>query len=136
LKKKMITFYELQNTIQKRGIPVIKTIAVARRKAGMTHEEFIKYWLEVHAPLVVETWPGLRKYAQNHVILEPGQQYDSDGIIEMWYDDLPAMQKAMAWVQSKEGKPIRDDGDKFCDIHGGGGFWLVEEHVVKDETNR
>ena len=30
---------------------MIKTIVVARRKAGMTHEEFIHYWHHEHAAL-------------------------------------------------------------------------------------
>ena len=115
---------------------MIKTIAVARRKAGMTHEEFIKYWGEEHAPLVKKIWPGLRKYVQNHLVIEPGQKYESDGIVEMWYDDLASMKRAMAWVQTEEGKPIRDDADKFCDLRGSGGFWVVEEHVIKDEISR
>lgn len=112
---------------------MIKTIAVARRKAGMTHEEFIKYWHEVHAPLVNKVWPGLRKYVQNEIIVGEGQPREADGIVEMYYDDLEAMKKAMAWVQTDDGKVIRDDGDKFCDLTGGGGFWIVEEYVAKDE---
>ena len=113
---------------------MIKTIAVARRKEGMTHEDFIEYWGEKHAPLVVKTWPGLRKYVQDRTIIEPGQPYDADGIVEMWYDDLAAMKKAMAWVQSEAGRPLREDGDKFCDLRAGG-FWVVEEYVVKDELS-
>jgi len=117
---------------------MIKTIAVARRKKGMTHEEFIKYWQEVHAPLVKKVWPGLRKYVQNEIIVPDERQREADGIVEMWYDDAAAMRKAMAWVQSPEGKPIRDDGDKFCDLTpgGGGGFWIVVENVVKDEISK
>ncbi|MGD1118607.1 MAG: EthD domain-containing protein [Dehalococcoidales bacterium] len=116
---------------------MIKTIAVAHRKADMTHEEFIRYWHEEHATLVKKIWPGLRKYVQNEIIVGDGQKREADGIVEMWYDNLDAMKKAMAWVQTKEGKPIRDDADKFTDLkHVGGGFWVVEENVVKDEISK
>jgi uncharacterized protein (TIGR02118 family) len=117
---------------------MIKTIAVARRKPDMTHEEFIKYWHEEHAPLVKKIWPGLKKYVQNEIIIEPGQKREADGIVEMWYDNPDAMKKAMAWVQSDAGKPIRDDADNFCDLRpgSGGGFWVVEENVVKDELSK
>ena len=115
---------------------MIKTIAVARKKAGMTHEEFSKYWLEQHAPLAARLFPGLRKYVQNHLVIEPGQKYEADGIVEMWFDDLASMKRAMAFVHTKEGKPIADDGEKFCDLRGGGGFWVVEEHVIKDELSK
>jgi uncharacterized protein (TIGR02118 family) len=117
---------------------MIKSIAVAHRKPGMTHEEFIKYWHEEHASLVKKIWPGLRKYVQNEIIVPAGQKREADGIVEMTYDNLEAMKKAMAWVQTDAGKPIRDDAENFTDLHhvGGGGFWIVEENVVKDETKK
>jgi uncharacterized protein (TIGR02118 family) len=115
---------------------MIKTIAVAFRKSGMTHEEFIEYWHTTHAALVKKTWPGLRKYVQNEVIVPPGQKREADGIVEMWYDDMAAYKKAMEWVMTDAGKPIRDDGDNFCEIRAGGGFWVVEENTVKDEIKK
>ena len=30
---------------------MIKSISLLTRKAGLSHEEFVKHWLEVHAPL-------------------------------------------------------------------------------------
>jgi uncharacterized protein (TIGR02118 family) len=114
---------------------MIKTIAVAYRRSGMTHEEFIHYWQHEHAALVKKTWPGLKKYVQNDVVVLPGQKREADGIVEMWYDDMAAYQKAMAWVMSDAGKPIRDDGDKFCEMRPGGGFWVAEEHTVKNDLS-
>jgi uncharacterized protein (TIGR02118 family) len=112
---------------------MIKTIAIAHRKSGMTHEEFIKYWKTTHATLVKKVWPGLKKYVQNDIVVEPGQERGADGIVEMWYDNLADYKKAMAWVMSDAGKPIRDDGDKFTDMTKPGGFWVVEEHTVKND---
>lgn len=102
----------------------------------MTHEEFLKYWRNDHAALVKKTWPGLRKYVQNEIIVEPGQKRDADGVVEMYYDDTAAYKKAMAWVMSDAGKPIRDDGDKFCVMRPGGAFFVVEEHIAKDDTKK
>lgn len=115
---------------------MIKTLAVAFRKTSMTHEEFIKYWRNEHAALVKKLWPGLRKYVQSEIVVLPGQTRQADGVVEMFYDDMAAYQKAMAWVMSDAGKPIRDDGDKFTDMTKGGGFWVVEEHVAKDELSK
>jgi len=115
---------------------MIKTVAVAFKKSDMTHEQFIKYWHTEHAALVKKVWPGLRKYVQNEIIVPPGQKREADGIVEMFYDDMAAYKKAMEWVMSDAGKPIRDDGDKFCEMKPGGGFWIVEEHVVKDEISK
>lgn len=115
---------------------MIKTVAVAFRRQGMTHEEFIHYWREEHAPLVRAVWPGLKKYVQNEIIVEPGQKREADGIVEMYYDSIDDYKKAMAWVMSDAGKPIRDDGDKFCEMRPGAGFWVVEEYIAKDEISK
>jgi uncharacterized protein (TIGR02118 family) len=114
---------------------MIKTIALAHRKTGMTREEYNRYWFEEHAPLAARLIPGVRKYVQNHFIEVPGREQEGDGIVEMWYDDVASWQASLAYIMSPEGAPIREDGMKFAEMRGGG-FWVVEEHVIKDEINR
>jgi len=46
---------------------MIKSVSLLTRKAGLSHEEFVKHWLEVHAPLA-HTVPGLRRYVQSHIV--------------------------------------------------------------------
>ncbi|OGO01280.1 MAG: hypothetical protein A2Y90_02960, partial [Chloroflexi bacterium RBG_13_52_12] len=99
-KKKMVIWSKIQEIYVERGIMTIKTIAVAHKKAGMTTGEFNKYWLEQHSPLAARLFPGLRKYVQNHFVIEPGRKYEGDGIVEMWFDDLAAMKNAMAFVHT------------------------------------
>ncbi len=111
---------------------MIKSIALAHRRAGMTRAEYNKYWLEQHAPLAANLIPGLRKYVQNHFVSIPGREYEGDGIVEMWYDDVEAFQKSMAFIQSEGGRALREDGQKFAQMRPGG-LWVVEEHVIKDE---
>ena len=113
---------------------MIKSIALAQRKTGTTREEYNRYWLEQHAPLAARMIPGLRRYVQNHLVSVPGRQYEGDGIVEMWYDDLAAFDKSMQFILSDAGKAPREDAQKFAEMRGGGGFWLVEEHVILDET--
>jgi uncharacterized protein (TIGR02118 family) len=43
---------------------MIKSVSLLTRKAGLSHEEFVKHWLEVHAPLAYAA-PGLRRYVQS-----------------------------------------------------------------------
>jgi uncharacterized protein (TIGR02118 family) len=109
---------------------LIKSIALAYRKSGMSHEEFSRYWKDVHAPLAARVIPGMRKYVQNHAIAVPGQPSDADGIVEMWWDDVEAFRKFNAWVITDAGKALRDDGDKFTDMTKSK-LWLVEEHIIK-----
>ena len=44
---------------------MIKTIALAYRKEGMTRQEYSKYWREIHAPLAERMIPNVKKYVQN-----------------------------------------------------------------------
>ena len=39
---------------------MIKSISLLTRKDGWTHEQFVKHWVEVHAPLA-HAVPGLRR---------------------------------------------------------------------------
>lgn len=48
---------------------MIKSISLLTRKTGMTHDQFVRHWVEVHAPLALAV-PGLRRYAQSHIVDE------------------------------------------------------------------
>jgi len=110
---------------------MIKTIALAHRKAGLTREEYSKYWLEKHAPMAARLIPHIKKYVQNHFIEVPGIEYEGDGIVEMWYDDLEAWQKSRQAVFSSQ--ELAKDAANFCRMSpGSGNFWVVEEHVIFD----
>lgn len=114
---------------------MIKSIVVAHRKTGMSREEFSKYWLEQHGPLAARLIPYVRKYVQNHLIQIPGRDYDIDGVVEMWYDNLESWQKSKEFIFSPDGRELADDGKKFCQIKGDG-EWIVEEHVIKDDLKK
>ncbi|MBN1692084.1 MAG: EthD family reductase [Dehalococcoidales bacterium] len=107
---------------------MIKSIVVAHRKAGLTREEFNKYWLEKHGPLAADLIPGVRRYVQNHYVTMPGMAYEGDGIVEMWYDDVAAWRKSMEAVRAS--KELAQDGAKFCNLRDAS-VWIVEEHVIK-----
>jgi len=109
---------------------MIKSIVVAHRKAGMTREEYNKYWLEKHAPLAARLIPGVRRYVQNHLVTIPGMEYEGDGIVEMWYDDVEAWQKSIKYIRSPEAKVLAEDAANFCDVRAGKS-WIVEEHIIK-----
>jgi len=112
---------------------MIKTIALAHRKTGLTREEYNKYWLEAHGPLAARLIPYVKKYVQNHLIEVPGTEYEGDGIVEMWYDDVEAWQKSREVVFAN--KELSKDAANFCQMRPGG-FWVVEEHVILDKINK
>jgi uncharacterized protein (TIGR02118 family) len=110
---------------------MIKTIALAYRKTGLTREEYNRYWLEKHGPLAARLIPNLKKYVQNHFVEVPGQTYEGDGVVEMWYEDLEAWKKSREAVFSNQ--ELAQDAANFCQMRPGG-FWVVEEHVIMDKT--
>jgi uncharacterized protein (TIGR02118 family) len=70
-------------------------MGLLKKKAELTDDEFRKYWLHRHAPVVLQTdLPGLAGYHQNHVI-DAGQrgiqysrgQMHLDGFSELWFED-------------------------------------------------
>jgi uncharacterized protein (TIGR02118 family) len=112
-----------------KGYGMIKSVGLLTRKAGLSHEEFVKHWLEVHAPLA-HAVPGVRRYVQSHIVEErtrpdiPPTDVEIDGIAELWYDDRAAMERANA---SPEAKALHADGALFI---GRIKSFITEEKVI------
>jgi uncharacterized protein (TIGR02118 family) len=108
---------------------MIKSLSLLVRKDGMTHEQFMKHWVDVHASLALRV-PGIRRYVQSHTVDERGRPdippigVAVDGIAELWYDDRDAMTRALA---SPEMKALHADGALFI---GRIQSYIVHEHVV------
>jgi uncharacterized protein (TIGR02118 family) len=99
---------------------MIKLTICAVRKPGLTHAEFDHYWRHEHAPLirsVTEFNRHVRRYVQCHRI-EVGDAFGSDGgwdgIAELWFDDVGAMQRAFSEPRYLE--LVRPDELKFVDL--------------------
>ena len=110
---------------------MIKVIVLVKRKDIISREEFYKYWKEVHGPYVAKHIPHLRKYVQNHFVDIPGNEYEGDGIIETWYDDIESFQESMAFNNTPEAKKLGEDWEKIADMSPPL-MWVVEEHVIKE----
>jgi uncharacterized protein (TIGR02118 family) len=108
---------------------MIKTVGLLTRQEGTSHEDFVKHWLEVHAPLA-HAVPGVRRYVQSYIVEErtrpdiPSTDVEIDGIAELWYDDRAAMERANA---SPEAKRLHADGALFI---GRIKSFVVEEKVI------
>ena len=109
---------------------MIKSISLLVRKPGMTHEQFMKHWVEIHAPLALKM-PGLRRYVQSHIVEDrkrpdvPPLDVEIDGIAELWYDDRESLARALA---SPEGKALYADGALFI---GRIRTYTVDELIVR-----
>ncbi len=109
---------------------MIKSLSLLTRKPGMTHEQFVKHWLEVHGPLARKV-PGLRRYEQSHILEErtrpdiPSTDVEIDGVAELWYDDRESMLRALA---TPEAKALYADGTLF--IGRIKSFTMEEQEIV------
>ncbi len=109
---------------------MVKLIGLVKRKAGMTQEEFSRYWEKEHGPLVARVFPGAKRYVQNHPVKLPGGgEPQVDGVVEIWFDDLESFLAASDFYRGDRGKVIRDDEDKFID-RSQMVFLVAEEKVI------
>ena len=107
---------------------MIKTVGLLTRKHGLSHEQFVKHWVEVHAPLA-HAVPGLPRYVQNHIVGERRRVdiettvVEIDGIAELWFDDHATLEKA---VRTPEMQALHADGAKF--------IGRIKTFVVEEKT--
>ena len=79
---------------------MIVRMGLLKKREDLEPEEFRRRWREGHGT-VARKLKGLRRYHQNHVVNREqlGIKYerggnDFDGFSELWFDDVPSMQRA------------------------------------------
>lgn len=110
---------------------MIKLMALLFKKAGLSDEEFNNYWKGKHAALAGKIIPGLRRYTQNHFLKLPGSKYEGDGFVEIWFDDLEAVQKYLDWRQTPAARPLLEDEEKFLDRSKTIRYIVQEYFIIK-----
>lgn len=112
---------------------MIKLVYCITKKAGLTDEEFFRYWENIHAPIGGRI-PRLRKLVQSHRVTVAGDKSraDYDGIAELWFDNVEAL---LAARQSQEWKASTEDEKNFID-HNKVAYFVSEEHIILDKPKR
>jgi uncharacterized protein (TIGR02118 family) len=115
--------------------PTWKLISFLKRKTGMSREEFVAYWRDVHAPLMqqqTDFWRHVRGYVQNYAASGEspvGRPEAHDGVSELWFDSFNELKAAFGEIGFKG--PVKADAQEFIDLAGS--FSMVTEVVrVKD----
>ena len=78
---------------------MIKLVFCLRRLPHLSRQEFQRYWLESHGPLVRQLAPalGVKRYVQVHTVTSAfseamsrhrGAPEDFDGVAELWWDSV------------------------------------------------
>ena len=107
----------------------IKRASLLQRKPGISHEEFVKHWLEIHAPMA-RACPGIGRYALT-IVKSASTRKDVapyeiqvDGIAELWFKSQADFD---AYSTSPATRRLRDDGATFI---GREIDFITEEKVI------
>ena len=106
---------------------MIKQIFMGKRKTGMGFDDFKKYYLEAHVPLVKGSLPEIRKYIINFA-LQRGKETPFDTVTELYWDDFETMVKSFKSDIYKN--VIIPDEIKFYNRESAI-VVLTEEYIVK-----
>jgi uncharacterized protein (TIGR02118 family) len=120
---------------------MVKLVFALRRVPEMSREEFQRYWLDIHGPLVrshAETL-GIRRYVQVHTQASPSQELlrasrrapeEFDGVAELWFDSVDAVVAATSTPEGTAASiELLEDERCFID-HANSPLWLAEEHPI------
>jgi uncharacterized protein (TIGR02118 family) len=118
---------------------LIKLVFCCRRRPEVGREEFQRYWLERHGPLVRSLRGALpmRRYVQSHTLDTPandairasrGSAAPYDGITEVWFDDLASLAATGEEALAAARRLLEDEG-RFLDLANSSVF-LTEEHEI------
>ena len=89
----------------------VKRLGLVVKKASLSHEEFSRHWLTVHADLCKKL-PNLRRYSVNLVDRNRFPEFGYDGFSELWFDSEAALTASLA---SPEGKTLLADLPNFTE---------------------
>ena len=104
-----------------------KLIFGAKRKPGMSREDFGRYWTTTHADKGKQV-PGVARYVVNLApdLSGSGREMPYDGFAEVWFDRLEDLRAAAA---SPEQQVVLEDEQNLFDLSTRFAV-IVEEHVI------
>ena len=120
---------------------MIKLVFPLRRLPSLTREEFQRYWLDVHGPLVRSQAAalGIRRYVQVHTLPDAvnaavrasrGAPEAYDGVAELWYDSLEALAAAVATDEGRAASQLLLEDERTFIDHAASPIWFAEEHPI------
>lgn len=99
-----------------------KAIVLLKKKDGLTREQFIEYYENVHVPLIRRLLPSIGEYRRNYLDLSLGTRPDPvrhpgfDVITEIWFPDSTAWEQFIADARNPEvAAAIAEDELNFLD---------------------
>lgn len=121
---------------------MIKLVYCLNRLPGLSREEFQRYWLETHGPLVRERAHtlGIKRYVQVHTLESPlnealrasrGSEGEIfDGVAELWWENAEALAAGSSTPEGRQAaQELREDEKRFIDF-GRSVMFVAEENPV------
>ena len=120
---------------------MIKLVYCIRRNPDKTAEEFHRYWLESHGPLVrsLAADIGATRYVQSHttapelnavLAASRGSGEPFDGITEVWWDSVEQMTASLSTEASQAAqRRLVEDEATFIDFANSTVF-MTQEHTI------
>ena len=104
---------------------MIKVIGLAKRKAGMSREDFIEYYNTRHAKNLGE--PAMRacggvrycrRFVQplSHPATGAAAHDDFDVVVEFWFKDEAGMKRALSYMDGEMKEEFLADERNFLDL--------------------
>lgn len=126
---------------------MVKLTFCLRRLAHLSREEFQRYWLDVHGPLVRTHAPalGIKRYVQLHtdasalsdaVRKARGAPEPFDGVAELWWESEADLRTAGATAEGRAASAaLVEDEKRFIDL-ARSPLWLGTEHEIVEMGRR
>jgi uncharacterized protein (TIGR02118 family) len=121
---------------------VIKIVFCLRRLPSLSADEFYRYWLENHGPLVRSHAQTLhiRRYTQGHTFTDPRtapaveargcEARAYDGVAEVSWDSVEELVEAGSTPEGRAaGRALLEDERRFIDLPNSSMFY-VHEHEL------
>ena len=101
-----------------------KRIGLQRKRADLSHEQFVAHWVSVHAELA-KRLPKLRRYSINVIDRARNPAFPYDGFSELWFDSQADCEAAF---KSPEGVAVLADLRNY--VEGVDPVFVEEHHIV------
>ncbi len=122
-------------------MPMIKLVYCLRKRDDIDSDSFYRYWLEEHGPLVKSVADAIdaSRYVQSHTVLPElnalmiesrGLQPPYDGVTEVWWETMAALEHGMSSPQGIEAQTkLIEDEARFIDFSRSKVFMTEEHHI-------
>lgn len=107
---------------------MVKSVTLIKRKPGISRDDFIKHYEEVHVPLALKYF-SFKGYVRNYIIPPDVEEASFDCITEIWYDSWAEYHECIRFWQSETAHELRADEHNFMD-RDKLVYFLVEENAT------